>query len=183
MSEEKNVCEFEACIEAKHLPDFKIYHNYHSVSGIATLLFGVIMLVVFVISIGQVNVTYSLMTGFFGLFFTVYTPIGMILKTKKQIKKNPAFGEPIKYTVSEQKIIVSQADIQEELKWDDIYKIKSTGKCFVIYVTSIRANIIPFECVGTQAEHFLAIARKKLAPFQIKVNDSKVIAKCNDIKL
>ena len=86
MGEQEQRVEFETRIGAKELMDFKIYHNYHSVSGIASLLFGIIALVICIVSINRVNISYTLMMGFFGLFFTVYTPIGMKRKVNKQIK-------------------------------------------------------------------------------------------------
>ena len=92
MGEQEQRVEFETRIGAKELMDFKIYHNYHSVSGIASLLFGIIALVICIVSINRVNISYTLMMGFFGLFFTVYTPIGMKRKVNKQIKTVPAFA-------------------------------------------------------------------------------------------
>lgn len=178
MSEEELRAEFETEITAKDLMDFKVYHNYHSVSGIAGLLFGIIALVICVISINQVNISYTLMMGFFGLFFTVYTPISMKLKVNRQIRSVPALAEPVKYVVTEEKITLSQGEVSEELLWDDIFKIKCTGKSLILYITSVRANIIPLACLGNQAESFLKIARKKLRPFQIKLNDAAVINKC-----
>ena len=94
MGEQEQRVEFETRIGAKELMDFKIYHNYHSVSGIASLLFGIIALVICIVSINRVNISYTLMMGFFGLFFTVYTPIGMKRKVNKQIKTVPAFADP-----------------------------------------------------------------------------------------
>lgn len=178
MSEEELRAEFETEITAKYLMDFKVYHNYHSVSGIAALLLGIIALVICVVSINQVNISYTLMMGFFGLFFTVYTPISMKLKVNRQIKSVPALAEPVKYVVTEEKITLSQGEVCEELLWDDIFKIKCTGKSLILYITSVRANIIPLSCLGNQAETFIKIARKKLRPFQIKINDAAVINKC-----
>lgn len=177
--EETLQVEFETKIEEKDLMNFKLYHNYHSVSGIATVLFGVIMLVVCIVSIGEVHISYTLMTGFFGLFFTVYTPIGMAVKVKNQMKKVPAFREPVKYTVTAEKILLAQGEVREELLWDDIFKITCTGKSIVLYITAVRANIIPLEALGKNAAAFFEIARQCLRPFQIKVNETKVIAKCN----
>ncbi len=170
--------EFETKVEAKDLMDFKVYHNYHSISGIATVMFGIIALIICVVSIGQVNISYTLMMGFFGLFFTVYTPISMWFKVKRQMKKVPVFREPVKYTVTAEKIVLTQGDIREELLWDDIFKIVCTGKSLVLYITAVRANIIPLENLGGSAQNFIAIARQKLRPFQVKVDDKKLIEKC-----
>ena len=91
--------EFTAEVTESDLMNFKLYHNYHSVGGVAGFLFGVVALIICGFSIANdLNISYILMMGFFGLFFTVYTPIGMKLKVKQQIKANPAFNKPIKYT-------------------------------------------------------------------------------------
>lgn len=179
MGEQEQRVEFETRIGEKELMDFKIYHNYHSVSGIASLLFGIIALVICIVSINRVNISYTLMMGFFGLFFTVYTPIGMKRKVNKQIKTVPAFAEPVKYVITPEKITLSQGEVSEELLWDDIFTIKCTGKSMILYITSVRANIIPLECLDRQqAENFIKIAREKLKPFQVKLNDASVINKC-----
>ena len=163
MGEQEQRVEFETRIGAKELMDFKIYHNYHSVSGIASLLFGIIALVICIVSINRVNISYTLMMGFFGLFFTVYTPIGMKRKVNKQIKTVPAFAEPVKYVITPEKITLSQGEVSEELLWDDIFTIKCTGKSMILYITSVRANIIPLECLDRQqAENFIKIKKDRL---------------------
>ncbi len=176
--------EFETTIEAKDLMNFKVYHNYHSVSGIISLIFGVIMLTVcgWVSTYENANISYILMSGFFGLFFTVWTPIGMWLSVRKQMKKAEAFKEPIKYVVTSEKITLSQGEIVEELTWDDVFKIICTGKSLVFYITPVRANIIPLCNIGDEVEDFIKIARKKLRPFQVKLNDKKVIERCRQLE-
>ncbi len=173
---EQEKVEFVTDIQMNDLMDFKIYHNYHSFSGLATVLFGIIMIVISCVSIGRFNIAYTLMTGFFGFFFTIYTPIGIYLRVKKQIKTIPAFQEPVKYTVTNEKIVLSQGDITEDLLWSDIYKIKFTGKNMVLYITSVNANIIPLRCVGDCLKDFLEIVRKQLKPYQVKFSDKKVLA-------
>ncbi|MDD3240306.1 MAG: YcxB family protein, partial [Lachnospira sp.] len=81
--------------------------------------------------------------------------------------------EPVKYTVTEEKMVLSQGEVSEDLLWDDIYKIKFTGKSIVLYLTAVRANVIPIGCLGDQLEPFMDIAEKKLKPFQIKVDMEK----------
>jgi hypothetical protein len=160
--------------------NFKLYHNYHSVSGIATLIFGIICLVICVVSYGSYNIAYTVMVAFFGLFFTVYTPIGMKLKVRKQMKKVQGFSEPVKYTVTEEKITLSQGEVSENLNWDEIFKMKATGSSIILYISAVRANIIPYRCLGDSAEGFIEIAEKKLTPYQVKLNKNKVIFKCHE---
>ena len=154
--------QFETQVTEQDLMNFKLYHNYHSVGGVAGLLFGIVALIICVVSVGQVNISYTLMMGFFGLFFTVYTPIGMKLKVKQQMKTVAAFKEPVRYTVTEEKILLQQGAVTEEMLWEDIFKIKCTGKSLVLYITSVRANIIPLRDIGDELDAFLTIAEKKL---------------------
>lgn len=179
----KLVAEFETKVEAKDLMNFKIYHNYTSISGIATLLVGIVMLVMCltISSYDNANISYILISGFFGLFFTVWTPIGMWLSVRKQMKKAEGFKEPIKYVVTAEKIKLSQGEVEEELSWDDIFKIKSTGKSVILYISTVRANVIPLRCIGDEAGDFIELARKKLRPFQVKLNDKKVIEKAKKL--
>ena len=170
----KDSIEFDSKVTQEDLMNFKVYHNYHSVSGVAALIFGILSLLICIISIGQVNISYTLMMGFFGLFFTVYTPISMKLKVKKQMKKIKSFDEPVHYVISEEGFKLSQNDISEELKWEDIFKITFTGKCFILYITTIKANVISLKDMNGQGEAFLEIASKQLKPFQIKVNKKKL---------
>lgn len=170
---------FQTQVTEKDLMNFKVYHNYHSVGGVAAVLFGIIALFICVISVNQVNISYTLMMGFFGIFFTIYTPIEMKLKVRKQMKKVAALHEPVQYTVTDEKITLQQGEVTEELLWDDVFKVKCTGKSLILYITSVRANIIPLRDLGDQAEAFLDIASRKLRPFQVKVDRNKVIKLAN----
>ncbi len=168
---------FEVRLGAKDLMDFKAYHNYHSLGGVAALLFGIIALVICEVSVNRVNISYTLMMGFFGIFFTVYTPVGMWMKARQQIKNVDAFKQPLSYTVTNEKIIVEQGEIHEELLWSDIYRIKCTGKSLILYITAVRANILPLRELGGCTEAFLKIAGEQLKPFQLKLNAAKAIEK------
>ncbi len=171
---------FKVDVREKDLLNFKLYHNYHSVSGIATLLFGIVFLVICAVSYGHYNIVYTLMMAFFGLFFTVYTPIGMMLKVRRQMKSVGALGGELEYNVTEDGIKVSQGDENATLTWNDVFRIKATGSSIILYITSVRANIIPFRCIGDDAEAVIEIAQKKLTPYQIRLNKASVIKKCHD---
>ena len=136
--------QFETQVTEQDLMNFKLYHNYHSIGGVAGLLFGIVALIICVVSVGQ-------------------------LKVKQQMKTVATFKEPVRYTVTEEKILLQQGAVTEEMLWEDIFKIKCTGKSLVLYITSVRANIIPLRDIGDELDAFLTIAEKKLKPFQIKV--------------
>ena len=112
--------------------------------------------------------------GLFGVFFFFYPIVNMRLGTKKQMKTVAAFKEPMHYSAGEDKIIVSQGDMSEELAWEQIYKIRFTGSNLILYLSSVRANVLTVNSMGEAAVPFVKMCQKKLKPFQVKVNMGKL---------
>ena len=105
---------------------------------------------------------------------TFYPIVNMRLGTKKQMKTVAAFKEPMHYSAGEDKIIVSQGDMSEELAWEQIYKIRFTGSNLILYLSSVRANVLTVNSMGEAAVPFVKMCQKKLKPFQVKVNMDKL---------
>lgn len=177
----KDRVEFDSVITENALNNFKIYHNLHNVGGIFQYVFAVFALVMCGLGIAyKMSTQYILMMGLFGGFFFLYPSISMRVNSKNQMKRVEAFKAPMHYLVTEDKITVSQNGNSEDLSWDQVYKIVFTGKNFVLYLSSVRANVLTLDTMREEAKDFVAISRKKLKPFQVKVNEEKlnsVIAK------
>ena len=137
--------QFETQVTEQDLMNFKLYHNYHSVGGVAGLLFGIVALIICVVSVGQVNISYTLMMGFFGLFFTVYTPIGMKLKVKQQMKTVAAFKEPVRYTVTEEKILLQQGQWPKKCSGKTFLRLNAQERV-LFYILPVSVPI-SFRCV------------------------------------
>ena len=108
------------------------------------------------------------------MFFFFYPIVNMRLGTKKQMKTVAAFKKPMHYSAGEDKIIVSQGDMSEELAWEQIYKIRFTGSNLILYLSSVRANVLTVNSMGEAAVPFVKMCQKKLKPFQVKVNMDKL---------
>ncbi|MGN0317918.1 MAG: YcxB family protein [Lachnospira sp.] len=165
--------EFDTQVNARDLFDFKVYHYYHSSGGIFGTLFGIIAVVICVISVGRTNISYTLMMGLFAVMFTVYPPISMLLKSRQQVKKG-IFDKPVHYSVTKEGITLSQEELSENVGWDEIYKIKFTGKSLILYISALRANVLPLRNLGDKAKDFVSLAKQELQPFQVKVKESKL---------
>lgn len=140
---------FEVMITGKDMFDYNVYHNYRNFQGIISLLLGIVLLVVCLTSIGtDANISYILITGFLGLFFTVITPFRIYLKSIQQVKLTPSFRKPIKYTLSETELIIEQEDARASIPMEEIIKAADTGKSIVLYVSSVRAYIFPKRELG-----------------------------------
>lgn len=165
--------EFEVNMTVNDMYNFNVYHNYHNLGGVAGLLFGVIAIAIAIISYGQVNISYTLMVGFFGLFFTVITPLRILLKSAQQVKLTPMFKKPLKYIISEDNILIKQDEAEAEILWEDVYRVKQTNKSLVIYVTPIRAYILPDRESGAQRETVVNIIADKVEPKKVKLKKNQ----------
>lgn len=171
----KDVIEFDSVITEKALNNFKTYHNLHNTGGVFGYIFAVFALVMSGVGIAsKMDIKYVLMMIAFGVFFLVYPTLSGRANTKRQMKKIDVFKAPMHYVVTEEKIVLSQGEMSEELGWDQIYKIKFTGKNLLMYINAIRANILTVDTMGDEALDFVDMCEKKLKGFQVKVDKKKL---------
>lgn len=151
---------FDTQITTKDMFDYNIYHNYRNFQGIISLIMGVVLLFVCVFAVNQqANITYILMTGFLGLFFTIITPIRILFKSFQQVKLTPSFKKPISYTFEGDEMTISQEDVKATIPLNEIVKACDTGKSIILYVNGIRAYIFPKRDIGDQLDDFINIIR------------------------
>lgn len=151
----------EVSITGKDMFDYNFYHNYRQFSGILSFLLGVLMLVLCVMSAGEgANISYVLITGFLGVYFTFMTPVRILFKSYQQVQLTPTFKKPISYTVTEEELIIEQDGVKGAIPMDDIVKAVDTGKSIILYVSRVRAYIFPKRELGDKQEQFVDILKK-----------------------
>lgn len=152
--------QFETQITTKDMFDYNIYHNYRNFQGIISLIMGVVLLVLCFFAVKQdANVSYILITGFLGLFFTIITPVRIYFKSFQQVKLTPSFKKPISYTLTDGEITVSQDDAKAVIPLNEIMKVCDTGKSIILYVTGVRAYIFPKRDIGGQLDELVTILK------------------------
>lgn len=152
---------FEVTITGRDMFDYNVYHNYRHFQGILSLLLGIVMLVLCAASFGTgANVTYILVTGFFGLYFTIFTPLRIYLKSYQTVKLTPSFRKPIRYSVSEEELVIEQDGQMAKIAMEEIIKAVDTGKSIVLYVSSVRAYIFPKRDVGEKIPELVEVIKK-----------------------
>lgn len=152
--------QFEVTITGKDMFDYNMYHNYRHFQGIVSFLLGCVMLVVSGMSMCEkANISYILITGFLGLFFTVITPLRILLRSYQQVKLTPFFRKPIQYTVTKDELTIEQDNDLANISMSDIVKAADTGKSIVLYITSNRAYILPKREIGEKMDELVAILK------------------------
>lgn len=161
--------EFDVNMTVKDMYNFNLYHNYHNISGVAGVLFGIIAIGIAVFSYGQVTISYTLLMIIFGAMFTVITPARMYLKSAQQVKLNAMFKKPIHYVLTQEYIEIAQDDAKAQMEWENVYRVKDTGKSIIIYMSSVRAYIFPKRELKEQETTVMDIIRSKVDAKKIKI--------------
>lgn len=154
--------EFNVNITAKDLFAFFINNFYRRFTGILWLLFSLFCLGVSIYTWGDIKIANSIILIVVASFYWIINPLMLYSKAKQQVKNNKYFSETLNYVVTERGIQVSQAGEQADVSWDEMWKAVRFGRLVVVYVTNIRAFILPVNCIGDEYNNFVDLALKGL---------------------
>ncbi|MFA9464313.1 MAG: YcxB family protein [Velocimicrobium sp.] len=154
--------EFDTKVAKKDLYHFLMRHFYTSFSGIFGVILSLAALVGFILNIGKREPFQLLVLLVMASLFTVIQPIQMMQKAKNQIKRNPVFSKPLHYLVNDKGISVSQNGESSTIEWTEIRKILETKESFLIYMTTLNANVIPKEQIGEQKDLFRGLVKENM---------------------
>ena len=85
------------------------------------------------------------------------------MRVKLQAKTNKSFAKPLTYTIDEQGITVSQDELSDSVKWNEIWKAVKYGRQVVVYITNVRAFVFPVDCIGDKYDDLVTLLEKGLA--------------------
>ena len=153
---------FDVNITVKDLYAFLINNTYRKFTGVLWIIFSICCIAVGIYTIGDIKIASTILLFLGGAFFLILNPILLYSKAKNQVKNNKYFTETLSYTIDEKGIEVSQAGEQANIKWEEMWKAVRFGNIVVVYVTTIRAFILPVECIGDQYNTVVELAFKGL---------------------
>ncbi|MCI9527266.1 MAG: YcxB family protein [Lachnospiraceae bacterium] len=166
--------EFEVTITDKDMFRFNIYHAYHGFQGIIATLVGIWVLVMAGLTLGKVNIMYTVLYIVFGILFLVYVPGNLYLRSKKQLSSSDVLKNALRYRIDDAGVHVSQGEQTADLEWKQIYKMVSTKSQILIYSSRVNAYIIPKEAIGEQYQAILGLAISHLEGYRLKMNPFNV---------
>ena len=79
------------------------------------------------------------------------------------------FQKSLEYEVTENGISVTQDGQSAENSWENIMKVVSTSKSLVIYITRVRAIILPKESMGEDYMAVVEIISKNVPAKKVKI--------------
>lgn len=165
---------FEVNMTDKIMYDFLLYHSYTSASGMLTTLVGVGCFILAVYKGANGESQSAILFAALGFMLLFSTPFTLKSSAKNQVKNTEMFKKPLKYEVTEKGISVTQDGESAENAWDNILKVVSTGKSLVIYITRVRAIILPKEAMGDDYPAVVELISKHVAPKKVKIRHVSV---------
>lgn len=91
------------------------------------------------------------------LLFSVMNPFLLWTKSKSQIKKNETMQKPIHYCINGKGVTISQGERTDHVDWNQTWKAVRYGNLVIIYVSSIRAFVLPVSQIGEQYDKLVKI--------------------------
>lgn len=155
--------EFDVKLTTGDLYRFLMHNTYRKIIGIVWLVFSAAVIVVVVLTWGQIQLLQSILLLVLASLYTIINPIMLLFRAHRQIKNTPSFRKPLHYVVDEEGITVSQDDACETTPWSNMWKAVKYGNQYVVYVTNIRVFNIPIRCLQDQTETLKELARQGLA--------------------
>lgn len=155
--------QFETKITAGDLYDYMLHHSYTSMSGLLGTMVGALMIVGFFMNMQNVILLIV------GVVVLLYLPWNLFLKSRQQAINNPAFKKPLTYLLDEEGIHVSQEDVTQMQKWEDMVKAVSTRNSIIVYTSKMNASIFPRRDMGEKSAKVIEMISTHMPPAKVKI--------------
>lgn len=153
---------FEVKITSGDLYDYMLHHTYGSFSGLIGAVAGALMVVAYFAGA-------SILCLIGGIVVLLYLPVTLFLRSKQQYLSNPAFKNPLHYTLTDEGITVSQGEEEQTQAWDAMYKAVSTTKSLIVYTSPVNAAIFPKRDLGEKASGVIEMISTHMPPKKVKI--------------
>lgn len=158
---------FHIQMQAKDLWKFSMYHANKGYLGVFNVLFTLASLYLLVTKWSETGTAYRLLLLVCVMMFTVWQPGILFLKALKQAG-NDRLKVAMDMVFDKKGFTVSQGDQSMEVPWDEVTKAARIPGIYILYMSSIRAYLIPDQVLGEEREAFAAFLRDVLPKVRLK---------------
>lgn len=172
--------EFEIKINTKDLYRFKMYQAYHSMQGLMSLVFFVMLIFVAFSTEGKIGLLYSSLYLLSAILVLIYFPLIMYLQARNVIKKTDTYKYPMEYFLSNDglriraiKPLEDENEKQKKIEfiaWNKVYRVKETRTDFYIFSGQDEAYLLPKHEINVKLSDLRDFFRDRLPKEKVKVN-------------
>lgn len=152
---------FEVKLGVKDLWQFSMYHANAGMLGIVNVLFTLAALFLIVTRWGTLTTPYRALLVVCALMFTVWQPLLLYNKARKQAK-GPAVKEPMILTFGEEGLRVTQNEQEAVFSWEQMGRLDKMPTMVILYMDRVHAYLLPKSVMGEQEEPFYEMVRAHL---------------------
>lgn len=156
----KELC-FEVKLDVKDLWQFSMYHANAGMLGIVNLLFTLAALFLIVTRWGMLTTPYRALLVVCALMFTVWQPLLLYHKARKQAKAT-AVKEPMILVFGEEGLKVEQNGQEALFAWDQMGRLDKMPTMVILYMDRVHAYLLPKSVMGNREEEFYEMVREYL---------------------
>lgn len=160
---------FDITMTDKAMCNFMIYHTYTHFSGIFGVIIGILAAGMAVRKAAMQDYVGAVVFLVMAFLFLLYLPLSMSQKAKRQVKNTPMFQKPITYELTEEGIHISQGEEEALNLWENFLKVVSTGQCLVLYVSRMRAVLLPIDQLGELYLPVVKMISAHVEPSKVKI--------------
>lgn len=160
---------FSVQMTEKYMYDFLLYSYYTRLSGLLSAAVGVLALGNGITLLLDDSMTQSLIWFFLAIFLLVMTPLNMKSKAKLQVTQSEMFKNPLEYELNDEGVVIRQGEQEAMVAWGEMMKAVSTQKSVILYITKIRAIILPKECMGELYAEALKVIHTHMSAKKVKI--------------
>ncbi len=160
---------FSVQMKEKYMYDFLLYSNYTCLSGLLGAVVGVLALGMGIGLTAKSGVGASVIWFFLAFVSLVMTPLNLKTKAKMQVTQSEMFQKSLEYELNDEGILIRQEEQEAKVVWDEMMKAVSTQKSIILYITKIRAIILPKECMGEMYEEVIRTVHTHMPPKKVKI--------------
>lgn len=164
---------FEVKMTDQAMYDFLLYHNYTHASGLLGAMLGVVCLGLAINNGINGQISSACILGLMAFIMICMEPINLKQTAKRQVKTTEMFQEPLRYEMTEEGLTVEQNGQSETNSWDNFMKVVSTNKSIIMYVTRVRAIILPKESLGSDYIQAVKMISTHMPAKKVKIRHAK----------
>ncbi len=148
-------------ISAGDLYDYNLKHTFSQPINLIAEVLGVVGCA-YGISSGQP------MAIAIGALLVVYLPLTLFLRSS-QAAMLPAFRQPLHYRLDEEGLTVTQGEMSESCKWENMVKAVSTSRSILLYTSRVGATIFPRKQIGDGQSALIQVISEHLPPAKVRI--------------
>ena len=154
--------EADVTITVSVLYDYFLRHVYSSFSGMFGTIIGAFMIIVYVMK--GISILYLLC----GVVIILYLPCSLYLTAKRQSLQE-TFLPPLHYAFYENGVEVSQNDVRQMQRWEDMVKAVSTSQSIILYTGKNAASIFPRKDLNNDAMGLIQVISTHMDAKKVKI--------------